>query len=258
MRYGRSIGLVALIFGATLLVAGCPSKKSKYPICGKDKDCRKGEHCVAKQCMQCGEDSHCQDGEMCRKGKCVSKKDACTTDDDCSDGKVCKDNQCVACQSNNECGPGGKCNAGECTRPKKCSKDEDCADDEDCLQGRCQKPWKSDTPTGVTCKLATVYFGYDQHTVPQEARDQLDKTADCIKKAPKSRGVSITGHTDPRGTEEYNIALSERRGRSVADYLARLGIDPARLRVIPKGESEATGTDESGYQNDRRVSFEWR
>ncbi len=258
MRYGRYTAYLVLLAGTLVFAAGCPSKKTKYPICSKDKDCRDGERCIAKQCMQCGEDSHCKDGQVCRKGACVSKKSECTSDDDCGDGKVCTDNQCVACKSNGECGPGGKCNAGACTRPKKCSKNEDCEDDEDCLQGRCQKPWKSDKPAGVTCPLATVYFGYDQHGVPTEARDGLDKTADCIKSAPKSRGVSLVGHTDPRGTEEYNIALSERRGRAVADYLARLGIDPARLRVIPKGEADSSGTEESSYQQDRRVSFEWR
>ncbi len=60
------------------------------------------------------------------------------------------------------------------------------------------------------------------------------------------------------GTDEYNIALSEKRGRSVADFLARLGIDPAKLRVIPKGETEATGTDEDSRSEERRVDFEWQ
>ena len=72
------------------------------------------------------------------------------------------------------------------------------------------------------------------------------------------RGVFLNGHTDPRGTEEYNIALSERRAQTVADYLARLGIDPARFRVVPRGETQATGTSESGWSRDRRVEIEWQ
>ena len=63
------------------------------------------------------------------------------------------------------------------------------------------------------------------------------------------------GHTDPSGTDEYNIALSERRAQTVADYLARLGIDPARLQVVPKGETEPTWL---GDDKDRRVEFQWR
>ena len=46
--------------------------------------------------------------------------------------------------------------------------------------------------------------------------------------------------------------------QSVADYLARLGIDPARLRVVPKGETEASGADEAGWSQDRRVEIEWQ
>jgi len=243
---------------ATFALTGCPSKKAKYPACGKDKDCREGEHCINKQCLQCGDDSHCKDGETCKDGACVSAKKECTSDDECADGKVCTDNKCVACKSDGECGPGGKCNAGACDRPKKCSSDDECADDEDCLQGVCQKPWQSSGTDDASCKLEPIYFGFDQHSVPEESRDSLNKSADCIKNSGEDKGVYVVGHTDPRGTEEYNIALSERRARSVADYLARLGIDPARFRIIPKGEADATGTDESTYQQDRRVELEWK
>ena len=75
-----------------------------------------------------------------------------------------------------------------------------------------------------------------------------------IEKTP-GKNVYVMGHTDPSGTDEYNIALSERRAQTVADYLARLGIDPARLQVVPKGETEPTGL---GDDKDRRVEFQWR
>jgi len=71
----------------------------------------------------------------------------------------------------------------------------------------------------------------------------------------KDKGVLVIGHTDTSGTEEYNIALSERRAQQVADYLARLGTDPAKLQVVPKGETEPTG---NGDDKDRRVEFKWR
>jgi outer membrane protein OmpA-like peptidoglycan-associated protein len=63
------------------------------------------------------------------------------------------------------------------------------------------------------------------------------------------------GHTDASGTDEYNIALSERRAQTVADYLARLGVDPAKLQVVPKGETDPSG---QGDDKDRRVEFQWR
>ena len=85
-------------------------------------------------------------------------------------------------------------------------------------------------------------------------RDRLDANAACIEKS-NGKNVFLVGHTDTSGTEEYNIALSERRAQSVADYLARLGTDPARMQVVPKGETELTGL---GDDKDRRVEFQWR
>jgi peptidoglycan-associated lipoprotein len=142
---------------------------------------------------------------------------------------------------------------------KPCKVDEDCADDEDCIDGRCRQPWKDGGGTGgdASCSLDSIYFGYDQFTVSPDAGETLAKGAECLK-TEADRGTYVVGHTDPRGTEEYNIALSERRARAVADYLSRLGIDPARMHVVPKGESEAQGGDEASFEKDRRVDFEWR
>ena len=72
------------------------------------------------------------------------------------------------------------------------------------------------------CQLQTVYFGFDDSSIQASERDRLDANAPCIEKN-KGKSVLLIGHTDTSGTEEYNIALSERRAQSVADYLARLG-----------------------------------
>jgi peptidoglycan-associated lipoprotein len=257
MRYPASLGILgAALVAALLALGGCGDKSPKYPNCKGDKDCQEGEVCVDNRCLQCGDDDDCEAGQTCQDGACVAEP-ACTGDDDCPDGQVCKNQQCVACESDGECGPGGKCEQGACLRPKACNVDEDCADDEDCIDGRCQRPWAGQTPDDVTCELATVYFGFDQAAVPPEARDPLEGNADCIKSADGTPTVQIIGHTDSRGTEEYNIALSERRAAAVADFLARLGIDPARFHVIPMGESEAVGTDEASQAEDRKVEFNW-
>ena len=84
-------------------------------------------------------------------------------------------------------------------------------------------------------------------------RDRLDADSACINKT-KGKNVFVVGHTDTSGTEEYNIALSERRAQAAADYLARLGTDPARMQVVPNGETEPTGL---GDDKDRRVEFQW-
>jgi peptidoglycan-associated lipoprotein len=207
--------------------------------------------------MQCAEDADCDEGETCQEGACVTRQGWCETDDDCPGGQICRGNECVACESDRECGPASKCSEGACVSRGTCDTDADCADDEDCVDGLCQRLGRS-RPPDLACEMETVYFGFDEHTVPEDSRASLDQTAECIQQADDDRAVLIEGHTDPRGTPEYNIALSEKRARAVADYLARLGIDPARFQVVPKGEAEATGTSEQDWQQDRKVEFEWK
>ncbi len=214
--------LVAGLLAA--LAGGCGDKKLKYPTCGKDKDCREGEHCVNKRCQQCGQDDHCASGQVCKLGACVADPDAVSEVDPRS-------------------------------QPGYCDRNEDCEDDEDCVENKCQRPWMNETDPNLDCALTTVYFDFDDASVRPEARETLSGTAQCIQKAPPARGVFIEGHTDASGTEEYNIALSERRAQTVADYLARLGVDPARFHVVPKGETVPAG---AGEDRDRRVEFKWK
>ena len=248
---------LSLLGFALAVLAGCPDKSPKDPACDRDEDCKAGQRCINKLCVECGADSDCPDGQTCQNGACVAanKVDECSTDQECAEGQVCKNGACLPCESNDECGPGGKCQSGTCLRPRACRIDEDCEDDEDCIDGRCLKPWKRDPPANVSCKVRTVFFDFDQWTVRDDARETLSAVADCLQKVPRDRGVYVVGHADDSGTEEYNVALSERRARAVADYLARLGIDPARLQIVPKGESELSGR---GSDADRRVEFEWR
>lgn len=249
--------LIALALGLAVgLLSGCPTKKPKYPACNSEKDCKDGQKCVQKTCVQCSESSDCGDGETCEAGACVAEKEpACTSHEQCEPGQVCEDGECRACQKSGECGPGGTCEQGACKRPKACTVDTDCEDDQDCVKGLCLRPWQGSKPDEVSCQLETIFFQFDEAALPEGQRNLLNQNAECILQAPADRGVYVFGHADETGTEEYNIALSERRARSVADYMARLGIDPARLNVVPKGESEPSG---QGVGRDRRVEFEWR
>lgn len=251
-RLAFSGGILAVALSITGLVVGCGGKKPKTPACDGNDDCQGGLVCVNKQCVQCADDDACGPGKVCRAGACEAKPE-CAKDDDCADGKVCQAGKCQACTADSECGPGGKCNAGACKRATACTTDEQCADDEDCIDGYCQKPWQGSTDTGA-CALSTVYFAYDDATIAPSERDRLDANAGCVDKT-AGKSVYVVGHTDSSGTDEYNIALSERRAQTVADYLARLGVDPARLLVVPKGETEPTGL---GEDKDRRVEFQWR
>ncbi len=242
--------LMALAAG----VVGCPDKKPKGPTCEKDKDCKEGEKCVNKRCQQCATDDDCTDGKSCKAGACVGE---CSVDGDCPNGQLCKESKCVACESDGQCGSDRRCSSGACLDRGACNVDEDCADDEDCIGGKCQRPGR-DKPPEISCQLSTVYFGFNAFTVEGEAGTVLEKNAECIKQAPEGRTLFLNGHTDPRGTEEYNVALSEKRANAAADFIARLGIDPARFNVVPKGEGEASGSSEDGWAKDRRVDFEWK
>lgn len=234
------------------LFAGCGDKPKAPGSCKSEKDCKDGQKCFENKCVLCIEDSHCGQGQRCSAGACVAKPE-CEKDDECSPGKVCQAGKCKACAMDSECGPGGSCEAGACKKAQSCTKDDDCADDEDCVSGFCRRAGATSTNVGG-CQLATVFFGYDDSSIQASERDRLDGNAACIEKT-LGKQVFLMGHTDTSGTEEYNIALSERRAQSVADYLSRLGSDPARLQVVPKGETEPTG---AGDDKDRRVEFGWK
>jgi peptidoglycan-associated lipoprotein len=242
------VATVALVIGFAATSCGGPDKK---PGCKADKDCKNHQLCLANACVECVDNTQCPSGKRCQANACVTAPE-CERDDQCSDGKVCQAGKCKACASDSEC-PSGSCQAGACAPAKKCSKNEDCADDEDCLNGLCRKAGAGANTGDATCTLATVYFGFDDSNVQASERDRLAANAACIEKS-KGKNVLLIGHTDTSGTDEYNIALSERRAQAVADYMSRLGTDPARLQVVPKGETEPTGL---GDDRDRRCEFQW-
>lgn len=242
---------VAIAAFALMLAIGCGSKP-KAPGCKGDKECKNGQVCAANKCVECRDDSQCPSGKKCSANACVAKAQ-CTRDDQCPLGQVCQAGACKPCAADGECGPGGKCQAGACQRPKKCTKDEECADDEDCVNGLCLRAGDGSN-VDAGCQLQTVYFAFDDSTIQASERDRLDSNNSCIAKN-KTQSVFVIGHTDTSGTDEYNIALSERRAQSVADYLARLGTDPAKMQVVPKGETEPSGL---GDDKDRRVEFKWK
>ena len=258
MRYfSVPVSLLVLLFalGSGLVLTGCPDKKPKFPNCGKDSDCKEGQHCFNKHCSQCSEDAHCESHESCNGGSCIVKPGMCNDKSDCTAGQICENNTCTACTEDEQCGPGARCSGGACLSRGACNADEDCQDDEDCIDGTCQGAGGEDPD--LACTLDSVFFGFDEYSVADAAKETLQKTSTCLQEAP-DRKVLVEGHTDDQGTDEYNIALSEKRGRSVADFLARLGMDPARLQVVPKGEAEASGTDDEARAQERRVDFEWQ
>jgi peptidoglycan-associated lipoprotein len=100
-------------------------------------------------------------------------------------------------------------------------------------------------------------FDYDQTSLMPQDRDLLTQIATCVTSGPlKGKRVELVGHTDPRGTDEYNLGLGDRRARTVYDYLRRLGVGDAQLAEHTRGELDATGRDEDGWRVDRRVDVQ--
>jgi peptidoglycan-associated lipoprotein len=99
-----------------------------------------------------------------------------------------------------------------------------------------------------------VLFGYDSYELDDEARTILGKQAEWLARFPQVR-VTVEGHSDERGTREYNLALGDRRASAAKNFLAAQGVDPGRMTTISYGKERpaAEGTDEAAYARNRRA-----
>lgn len=102
----------------------------------------------------------------------------------------------------------------------------------------------------------TVYFDYDQSALTAEARAELDAKVPALQARPAFR-IKITGHTDERGSSEYNLALGLRRAAELKAYLVANGIDAARIDISSMGEERpaAQGSNEAAWALNRRAEF---
>lgn len=102
-----------------------------------------------------------------------------------------------------------------------------------------------------------IYFDYDRDVLRDDARAVLDAKVPVLLANP-SVSLAISGHTDERGTAEYNLALGQRRAAQVKRYLVGKGIAESRLEAQSLGDSQpaSQGSDESAYQQNRRAEFE--
>lgn len=115
---------------------------------------------------------------------------------------------------------------------------------------------RGDSDSGTAGGLQTVYFSFDSSTLGTEAKDALKANAEFLK-ANTTVDVQVEGHCDERGGIQYNLALGERRAKSVRDYLAALGVEKSRISVVSYGKEKpsAFGHDESAWGRNRRGNF---
>jgi len=108
-------------------------------------------------------------------------------------------------------------------------------------------------PTG---SATAPKFGYDKDQLTDDDHNVLQQLATCMLRGPlQGKDVELIGRADPRGTEEYNLALGSRRAGSVSQYLEALGVSKTYLTQTTRGALDATGTDETGWAKDRRVDI---
>jgi peptidoglycan-associated lipoprotein len=102
----------------------------------------------------------------------------------------------------------------------------------------------------------TVHFAFDSAAVRRSEQANIQAVADALSKDSSAK-LLIEGHCDERGTEEYNRSLGERRALALREALAKLGVDPSRIRTISYGKDRPVdpGHDESAWAKNRRGEF---
>jgi peptidoglycan-associated lipoprotein len=235
-----------LVLLAAPLLGGCPVKP-KAGECRSSADCEAaagfGSVCVEGRCAECGRDADCKAGFVCRSWKCLPRPE-CATDADCADGKACEAERCVArkasasgareCASHVDCGEGRSCDAdGRCVARAATAAEAACGD-----------------PANFV-----VRFGFDEAALVGDARERLQRFADCLRRAPATR-VVVTGHCDERGTTEYNLALGSRRAEAVRRYVADLGV-AGKLETVTLGKEKplCTESNEGCWARNRRAEL---
>ena len=108
----------------------------------------------------------------------------------------------------------------------------------------------------ITLSENTVNFDFNSAALTTVSKSNLDKLAGVMVQYPDTN-INVYGHTDSKGTDEYNLTLSQKRANSVIDYLVSKGIARTRLNAMGMGEKDpiATNETEAGRAQNRRVEF---
>jgi len=225
-----NFGYVFSCLLVVLSLTGCP--KPQYPNCKTDDQCK-----VTVD----GVEHH----GMCVFGKCQE----CVKNSDCSDDQVCHDGACVmTCDSNSDCPNGTACMSGKCLRgSSSCEGPADCEAGYGCVNGTCVYGASGMTACANNSNPQMVFFDFDKSVIKPAGVEVLNSLAMCLKDE-SNTGLTVEGHTDNRGTVEYNLSLGERRAQAVVKYLQSMGISADRIKTISYG-SEMPLVDENNEES---------
>ena len=114
----------------------------------------------------------------------------------------------------------------------------------------------SEYAAGKEGMFADIMFDYDKYDVKDSYKSELQAVAEWMTKN-NSAKLSVEGNCDDRGTNEYNLALGDRRAKAVRDYLVSLGVASSRIETISYGEEKQVCTDQSEecWAKNRRAHF---
>ncbi len=250
-RFARA---AALICGALMLLL-TPACGPSYPDCATDEHCKdQGQYCVNASCKQCRDDSNC--GNACTicstSYSCQRIVGCCQSDADCSPGRCWKDpnnpgvtgtcgGECKAGHPGSQCPDGQICQNGSCV--PFCTSDDTCPPGHKCLNGTCVMS---------QCSLVPVYFDFNESSIRLDQEDRVRTNSECINAA--NYNVRVQGHCDERGSDEYNLALGQRRANTLVRAYKRFGVKTG-INTISYGEERpiCNSSNESCWSQNRRA-----
>ena len=126
-----------------------------------------------------------------------------------------------------------------------------------CMEARSSAAKAEAVKAATAALTASIFFDLDRSDITDDARTKLDAKVPVLTQNTGVR-IRIAGHTDSRGSDEYNLALGQRRAAAAKRYLTDRGIDGSRIEIVSFGEERPTCTDESEdcWSRNRRDEFE--
>ena len=248
----RRVALTAAAILAALALAACGPT---YPECDNDEHCAShNQHCVDNLCRDCRVDAHCNAVDPCMECgsgyTCERRQGCCKTDLDCPGGRCWKTGAAMTgtcggqCQGDDHCPAGQRCSGGNCVPDAACSGDGDCPAGQRCEGGNCV--------TGA-CEIVPVRFDFNEFTIRLDQESTINGNAKCLVQ--RATRHSVEGHCDERGSDEYNLALGQRRAAAVARQYKELGVASSQISTLSYGEERPTCTEstEACWSKNRRV-----
>jgi peptidoglycan-associated lipoprotein len=151
-----------------------------------------------------------------------------------------------------ECGESQFCDSGSCAERPECGDNSltpACPEGKECVSGACQ--------IKITeCSADPVYFDYNQSSIKRSQREKLQTVATCLQ-GDNVANLVVEGHCDERGTEEYNMALGERRASAAKRYLEKKGAPADKVSTMSYGKNRPAvdGSNEGAWRKNRRSEF---